>query len=184
MFFSKNSSIQVRFFTNLFFLSPRASHSEIEKRRRQKLNKSIIELLDILPVGSKSKKPDKITILKIAVQHMRNLKASNSILSDSFLCQNYITPLELQSLVLHEGSNNFLIVIRLDSSKIIYVSETCTNCIGFKPVKYTKIKKTDSYKKSLRIISKKYFHYLLDKKTPTRNIDRSKIIKIGFGYTF
>ena len=55
----------------------RASHSEIEKRRRQKLNKYLNELLNHLPVGSnKNKKPDKITILKIAVQHMKNLKGN------------------------------------------------------------------------------------------------------------
>jgi hypothetical protein len=98
------------------------------------MNKHLNELVYHLPVSSsKNKKPDKITILKMAVQHMKNLKSSTSILSDSFLCQNYITPLELQSLVLKE-SDEFLIVIKCDSSKIIYVSETCSNCIGFQSV--------------------------------------------------
>jgi aryl hydrocarbon receptor nuclear translocator len=98
------------------------------------MNKHLNELVFNLPVMSnKNKKPDKITILKMAVQHMKNLKASTSILSDSFLCQNYITPIELQSLVLKE-SNEFLIVIRCDSSKILYASESCYSCIGFSPV--------------------------------------------------
>lgn len=95
------------------------------------MNKHLNELVHHLPMSmSKSKKPDKITILKMALQHMKNLKASSSILSDSFLCQNYITPFELQSLVLKE-SEEFLIVIKCDSSKILYVSESCSNCIGF-----------------------------------------------------
>jgi hypothetical protein len=97
------------------------------------MNKHLNELVFNLPVTSnKNKKPDKITILKMAVQHMKNLKASTSILSDSFLCQNYITPIELQSLVLKE-SNEFLIVIRCDSGKILYASESCSNSIGFSP---------------------------------------------------
>jgi aryl hydrocarbon receptor nuclear translocator len=117
----------------ILILLNRATHSEIEKRRRQKMNKHLNELVFNLPVtSSKNKKPDKITILKMAVQHMKNLKASTSILSDSFLCQNYITPIELQSLVLKE-SNEFLFVIRCDSGKILYASESCYNSIGFLP---------------------------------------------------
>lgn len=54
--------------------SLRATHSEIEKRRRQKMNKHLNELVNHLPMNIKSKKPDKITILKMAVQHMKNLK--------------------------------------------------------------------------------------------------------------
>ncbi|RNA31815.1 hypothetical protein BpHYR1_039635, partial [Brachionus plicatilis] len=109
----------------------KATHSEIEKRRRQKMNKHLNELVFHLPMTmTKSKKPDKITILKMAVQHMKNLKASSSILSDSFLCQNYITPFELQSLVLKE-TEEFILVIKCDSSRILYASESCSNCIGF-----------------------------------------------------
>ncbi|CAF0759999.1 unnamed protein product [Brachionus calyciflorus] len=111
----------------------KATHSEIEKRRRQKMNKHLNELVFHLPMTmNKNKKPDKITVLKMAVQHMKNLKASSSILSDSFLCQNYITPFELQTLVLKENEE-FLIVIKCDSSKILYASETCSNCLGFHP---------------------------------------------------
>ena len=55
----------------------RATHSEIEKRRRQKMNKYLNELVFYLPVNSnKNKKLDKITILKMAVQHMKNLKGN------------------------------------------------------------------------------------------------------------
>jgi hypothetical protein len=119
------------------------------------MNKHLNELVYHLPVSSnKNKKPDKITILKMAVQHMKNLKSSTSILSDSFLCQNYITPIELQSLVLKE-SDEFLIVIKCDSSKIIYVSETCANCIGFQSVNYNLlfyVNDLDSYKYRLYFI--------------------------------
>ncbi len=40
------------------------------------MNKHLNELVFNLPVSAnKSKKPDKITILKMAVQHMKNLKS-------------------------------------------------------------------------------------------------------------
>jgi hypothetical protein len=98
------------------------------------MNKHLSELVHHLPVSSnKSKKIDKITTLKLALQHMKNLKASSSLLSDSFLCQNYITPYELQSLVLRE-QEDFLIVVKCDTNKILYASESCTKSIGTQTV--------------------------------------------------
>jgi aryl hydrocarbon receptor nuclear translocator len=99
------------------------------------MNKHLNELVHHLPVSvtKNNKKPDKITILKLALQHMKNLKASSSLLSDSFLCQNYITPYELQSLVLKE-QEDFIIVIKCDSNKILYASDSSSSCIGIQPV--------------------------------------------------
>ncbi len=42
-------------------------------------------------------------------------------------------PIELQSLILNE-KEDFLIVIKCDSNKILYVSDTCSNSIGFNSV--------------------------------------------------
>lgn len=109
----------------------RATHSEIEKRRRQKMNRHLNELVNHLPVSanSKTKKLDKITTLKLALQHMKNLKASSSLLSDSFLCQNYITPFELQHLVLRDP-DDFMLVVKCDTNKILYASDSCSNSIA------------------------------------------------------
>ena len=55
------------------FLS-RTNHSEIEKRRRRKINKFIDELAELVPIcNSSNRKPDKITVLKMAVQYVRVL---------------------------------------------------------------------------------------------------------------
>merc|ERR1712127_1072275 len=106
-------------------------HKEIEKNRRIKMNKRLDELASCLQLG-KSKKTDKLSILKIAVQHMKNLKASNSVLNDEFLCQSFIDKEELQTLLVN-NSNEFLIVIKCDSGKVLYASQTCSNTIGYKP---------------------------------------------------
>ncbi|XP_055348405.1 basic helix-loop-helix ARNT-like protein 2 [Paramacrobiotus metropolitanus] len=54
----------------------RISHSEIEKRRRNKLNSFIYELATLLPKRDglyQSKKLDKLSILRLSVHHVRNM---------------------------------------------------------------------------------------------------------------
>ena len=54
----------------------RITHSEVEKRRREKMNKYLFELTPYLPINANtSKKLDKISILRLAVQHMKNIKS-------------------------------------------------------------------------------------------------------------
>lgn len=109
-------------------------HSEIEKNRRQKMNKRLNDLATCLfqVSNNKSKKTDKLSVLKIAVQHMKNLKASNSVLNDSFLCQSFINFQELQALMLNRP-DEFLLVLKCDTGKILYVSDSCFNAIGYHP---------------------------------------------------
>ncbi len=55
----------------------RNSHSEIEKRRRDKMNEYINDLSTMVPLPpSVSKKPDKLTVLRFAVQHMKALQGT------------------------------------------------------------------------------------------------------------
>jgi hypothetical protein len=57
----------------------RITHSEVEKRRREKMNKYLFDLMPYLPISEKDasgvKKTDKITLLRMAVQHMKYLKS-------------------------------------------------------------------------------------------------------------
>ena len=57
----------------------RENHREIEKRRRNKMNAYVTELSDMLPNCSNlPRRPDKLTILKMAVNHMKSLKREES----------------------------------------------------------------------------------------------------------
>lgn len=59
----------------VFFSSSfsRVSHSEIERRRREKMNRYIDEIAQLLPIDA-VKKLDKLTVLRAAVDTIKHLK--------------------------------------------------------------------------------------------------------------
>ena len=79
------------------------NHSEIEKRRRDKMNHYIMELSKIIPVcGGMSRKLDKLTVLRMAVQHMKTIRGNMNAfgtggqVKPSFLSENSLHELILQ----------------------------------------------------------------------------------------
>jgi hypothetical protein len=61
----------------LTYFQFRNSHCEIEKRRRDEMNQYINDLSTMIPLPpSVGKKPDKLTVLKFAVQHMKALQGT------------------------------------------------------------------------------------------------------------
>lgn len=70
----------------------RENHSEIERRRRTKMTAYITELSEMVPTcNALARKPDKLTILRMAVTHMKSLKGSGNTSTDGTYKPSFLT---------------------------------------------------------------------------------------------
>ena len=70
----------------MMFNVPRESHCEIERRRRSRMATYVNELCDMIPSCSTlARKPDKLTILRLAVTHMKAIQGQSSTSSSILL---------------------------------------------------------------------------------------------------
>ncbi|PIK53778.1 putative aryl hydrocarbon receptor nuclear translocator-like protein 1 [Apostichopus japonicus] len=98
------------------------THSAIEKKRREKMNTYIQELSGMIPTCNAMKsKLDKLTILRMAVQHMKTIRGCPSSYKEANYKPSFLSDDELKSLILEEyliGQSLFDILHPKDMSKV------------------------------------------------------------------
>lgn len=109
----------------------RSQHCEVEKRRREKMNRYMAELAQMIPAcNAVPRKLDKLSILKMAVEHMKNLRGDPH--SSSEYKPGFLTDDELKQLVV-EAANGFMIIISCEKARVLFVSDTINEVLHQSP---------------------------------------------------
>ncbi|EJD75181.1 hypothetical protein LOAG_17623 [Loa loa] len=104
------------------------NHSEIEKRRRDRINELMGQLAALIP-STFCRKLDKLSLLRLVLDHINTMRTSNDKELNYDCCTKHVTFGDLLTL-LKNNVEHFIAVVEVASGKILYGSDEMHKFLG------------------------------------------------------